>query len=606
MTQIFPRGGQRFDRLSVKGKGLARNPRYARLLARLPEDRLARLTSVAATFWEVYNWVSLSGDSGIFDSGLKVTEAERFGMRDPSKPLHLNELAFRDWRVGLARDFFGAIAFQMFLGKDGDGRSQPLDAISPGLRRKTLNSAFARLFDSGAYVDFLDRPLPTGQVWTDWEHLRGMNIHGLKHLLLTGDREEIRFSDVTTQAFFAAYWAVRRERKDQAMTRHWLISSANGDSAYAEFWDIALEFRDLECEAGEVDCPFVEATWESLFSPLYDGSLRDEQGRKIRSTELICRSEGKMRGTAAWQVFRSEFGEFLKGNCGVNEQKIAKGIVEGLISIPSQGFTQGAPADECPEWDAISGDQDNPQRWVELSAYYLHRYCVSNAEYGLFDARHKPEDFGGRIKKEELSKHPVANVNYWDASCFALWVGELNGADGTKLSYRLPTEAEWECACRAGSVKPFNWGKEGEAGVSDGNGVESSYCNIDGNDPWSRPGSGLTVRGGKYRKCTVRVDGIEEGGVQLPVNSLGFHQMHGNVWEWCRDWYERWVGAVDVTNPCGPEHGVRRVLRGGCWFYEGGLARSAYRNGWRPASRDVNQGFRLAAVPLEKQQRTEG
>ena len=145
----------------------------------------------------------------------------------------------------------------------------------------------------------------------------------------------------------------------------------------------------------------------------------------------------------------------------------------------------------------------------------------------------------------------------------------MNGLKA-ELKLCLPTEAQWEYACRAASTTPFCWGDQ----------IDSTLVNFDGSHPYN---SGSPS---EYRKQTVEVK-------ELPCNDWGLYQMHGNVWEWCQDWYGDYP-AEPVIDPQGPESGDSRVLRGGSWNDFGRLCRSARRDPDGPSFRSDGTGFRLA------------
>jgi sulfatase modifying factor 1 len=144
---------------------------------------------------------------------------------------------------------------------------------------------------------------------------------------------------------------------------------------------------------------------------------------------------------------------------------------------------------------------------------------------------------------------------------------------------RLPTEAEWEYACRAGTTTPFNTG----------NNLTTEEANYDGNFPYKE------YPKGKYLKVTTAVG-------SYPPNTWGLYDMHGNVWEWCLDWfdeeyYDKCKEQGIIENPGGPETGSDRVLRGGSWSDYAQYCRSAYRSYDFPGVRTSLIGFRLVFVP---------
>ena len=149
-----------------------------------------------------------------------------------------------------------------------------------------------------------------------------------------------------------------------------------------------------------------------------------------------------------------------------------------------------------------------------------------------------------------------------DVRWLITWNKNANG-------YRLPTEAEWEYACQAGTTTPF----------STGNNITTDQANYNGNYPYNNNAKGI------YRGETTPVGTFE-------ANPWGLYDMHDNVWEWCWDWYGNYSNA-DQANPDGTTSGVWRVLRGGSWHYAEEFLRSAFRYAINPSNRDGDVGFRL-------------
>ena len=162
---------------------------------------------------------------------------------------------------------------------------------------------------------------------------------------------------------------------------------------------------------------------------------------------------------------------------------------------------------------------------------------------------------------------PVENVSWLDVQQF---IEKLNTLF-PDLHANLPTEAQWEYACRAGTQTPFSFGEN----------ITPEQANYDGNYPYAGGEKGL------YRERTVPVK-------SLPPNPWGLFEMHGNVWEWCADWYAEEYPKQAITNPLGPDQGTYRVLRGGSWLNLGRSPRSAFRSRDEPDYRHDGIGFRLA------------
>ena len=184
----------------------------------------------------------------------------------------------------------------------------------------------------------------------------------------------------------------------------------------------------------------------------------------------------------------------------------------------------------------------------------------------------------------QTDKHPVVNVSWNDADAFAKWLTEQSHKKGETVRYLLPTETQFEYALRAGVAKRFATGDnpqslEGYANVQDAS-FERRFPNLDyEKSPGFKfdDGVALTAVVGSYRK-----------------NAFGLHDMHGNVWEWCRDWYDaEYYATAPDQNPPGPQTGSSRVLRGGSWSNAPGLVRCAFRFGGTPEDRSGSFGFRL-------------
>jgi formylglycine-generating enzyme required for sulfatase activity len=188
------------------------------------------------------------------------------------------------------------------------------------------------------------------------------------------------------------------------------------------------------------------------------------------------------------------------------------------------------------------------------AAFELNAYAVTNQEYELFDEAHKRErDFDKTVAgDDDLSRHPVLNVDWFSAWCFCQWLG---------VEYRLPNEKEWEFACRAGTDSKYNVGPV----------LTSKDANFGGQ-------LGHTTSVGSY-----------------DPNKFELHDMHGNVWEWCANWYWN-IFEESVQSTYRPGAGYSaRVLRGGSWYGLPLDCRSACRDGFHPStSYSRNVGFRVA------------
>ena len=194
------------------------------------------------------------------------------------------------------------------------------------------------------------------------------------------------------------------------------------------------------------------------------------------------------------------------------------------------------------------GGKDNTPHEVTVSSFWIGKYEVTQKQYQGVIGKN-PSSFKG-------DSLPVEMISWNDAkdfcASFTLKYGEL---------VRLPTEAEWEYACKAGSTTKYYWGDS----------MDGNYCWYGENsDEKSHP-----------------------AGQKLP-NAWGLYDMSGNVWEWCGDWSNSYYFVTQSINPKGPSYGSWRVFRGGCWGSSSEYwARSAVRNGYYPDIRRYDIGFRL-------------
>jgi formylglycine-generating enzyme required for sulfatase activity len=218
-------------------------------------------------------------------------------------------------------------------------------------------------------------------------------------------------------------------------------------------------------------------------------------------------------------------------------------------------FLMGSPGEE-PERETWGKETQHEVRLTK--GFWLADTTVSQ-ELWQFVMRSNPSHFQGR----DL---PVENVSWHEAQLF---LQRLN-AMVPRLNARLPTEAEWEYACRAGTVTPFAF-----------NQISPDQVNYNGSYPYQGSAKGL------FRRKTVAVG-------SLPANNWGLYEMHGNVWEWCQDWWIDDLGCDTVVDPQGPESSEFRVVRGGSWFLSGKGVRSAVRGRFAAEFRNDRIGFRIA------------
>ena len=246
-------------------------------------------------------------------------------------------------------------------------------------------------------------------------------------------------------------------------------------------------------------------------------------------------------------------------------ENLGNGIQLEMVMIPSGSFMMGLP-----ETEEGSTKNERPQHQVTIKAFCLGKYQVTQAQWKAVAAfpqvnkelKLDPSRFKG-------DNRPVEQVSWEDAVEFCDRL-----SNHTKRQYRLPSEAEWEYACRAGTTTPFHFGQT----------ITTDLANYNGGRVYGQGPKGV------YREETTEVGSF---GV---ANNFGLYDMHGNVWEWCQDdWHNNYEGAPTDGSAWldNEESSDRKLLRGGSWAYNPGGCRSAYRHYGNLVVSIYNIGFRV-------------
>ncbi len=236
---------------------------------------------------------------------------------------------------------------------------------------------------------------------------------------------------------------------------------------------------------------------------------------------------------------------------GQNSKEITNSIGMKLVLISAGTFTMGEPIEE----ETLL--KNAPQYRVTISKnFYLGETEVTQQQYEKVMERNSSRFKG--------SKHPAENVSWGDTVSFCQKLSGLPVEKAAGRLYRLPTEAEWEYACRAETTTKYCFGED-EAELGE-------YAWIEGNSK----------------------DATHPVGEKKP-NRWGLYDMHGNVWEWCQDWYADYPRNA-VTDPQGPLTGTERIRRGGCWNNRPEYSRSAIRLWYDPSYRSKEWGFRVVLI----------
>jgi formylglycine-generating enzyme required for sulfatase activity len=254
------------------------------------------------------------------------------------------------------------------------------------------------------------------------------------------------------------------------------------------------------------------------------------------------------------------------------KEELAEGVVITMVQIPEGEYLMGSPPNEDGR-----NDDEGPQHRVRLPRFFMGQTPVTQAQWKVVAGWTKQErELPPDPSSFKGPNRPVEQVNWTEAIEFCKRLSQRSGK-----KYTLPSEAQWEYACRAGMTTPFHFGET----------LTSELANYDATYTYANGPKG------EYRQQTTPV-GI------FPANAWGLQDMHGNVWEWCLDhWHASYVGAPEDGSAWLEEKATKdkeRLLRGGSWFGRPQVCRSAFRDGSPPGGRDVyGGGFRVCCLPQD-------
>ncbi|AFZ02100.1 bifunctional serine/threonine-protein kinase/formylglycine-generating enzyme family protein [Calothrix sp. PCC 6303] len=253
-------------------------------------------------------------------------------------------------------------------------------------------------------------------------------------------------------------------------------------------------------------------------------------------------------------------------------EKLGNGVSLEMVEIPGGTFMMGSP-----ETEAGTRDNESPQHRVTVPRFFMGKYVVTQAQYqAIMKKGMIGQIFGGNSSNSDPdpsdfkgANRPVETVSWDDAVGFCQKISQKTGK-----TYRLPSEAEWEYACRAGTTTPFYFGET----------ITTDLANFDGNHTYAYAPKGV------YRKETTEVG-------KFPPNAFGLYDMHGNVWEWCQDSGHSNYNGAPTDGNAWIDNNQNKLLRGGSWYNYPKVSHSAYRYIITREYRKNNVGFRLVFSP---------
>uniref|UniRef100_UPI00405600F9 formylglycine-generating enzyme family protein n=1 Tax=Candidatus Electrothrix sp. TaxID=2170559 RepID=UPI00405600F9 len=326
--------------------------------------------------------------------------------------------------------------------------------------------------------------------------------------------------------------------------------------------------HDCTCQDKEfyLQTPTEQLIFSTCFCPSWAQSMgRNSKGlfvdtfwlgKRYRLTWQNCTAEEDGTWAGNGELQADQYGLFI-------DLKIKEKVTQRFRRITPGWFMMGSPDDEA---ERESWGKEALHEVILTKGFWVADTAVTQE---LWQAV-----VGNNPSSLKRAAYPVDQVSYQDAVLFL----KLLNKRIPGLKARLLTEAEWEYCCRAGTATPFSFG----------NRITAEQVNYNGQHPYD------TGRAGKNRQQPVAVK-------SLPCNNWGLFEMHGNVWEWCQDyWQEDLSSEEPQLDPTGPEYSEFRVVRGGSWFLSGGGVRSAVRGKFAPHFRNPHIGFRIALTPDEE------
>ncbi|MBF2020901.1 MAG: formylglycine-generating enzyme family protein [Hydrococcus sp. C42_A2020_068] len=241
-------------------------------------------------------------------------------------------------------------------------------------------------------------------------------------------------------------------------------------------------------------------------------------------------------------------------------EELGNGVVLEMVAIPAGIYAMGSPDDEIERYD-----NERPQHWVAIEPFFMSKYPITQAQWQAVATLDPVElPLIPNPSKFKGADRPVEKVSWYEAVEFCRRLSKLYSKN-----YRLPTEAEWEYACRAGTITPFHFGKR----------LPQHLANTHGSQLRSK-----------------KVEGTTPVGAFGVANAFGLYDMHGNVYEWCLDlWHDDYEGAPADGSAwlIAEDREGLRVIRGGFWLSHPKHCCSAYRDCCEPDSRSSVVGLRV-------------
>jgi formylglycine-generating enzyme required for sulfatase activity len=274
--------------------------------------------------------------------------------------------------------------------------------------------------------------------------------------------------------------------------------------------------------------------------------------------------------TAGWVVREGNQWQLKEKPITVSgyQEQLAEDVAITMIQIPAGEFQMGSP-----ELEVDRQSYEGPQHLVKLGSFFLGQTAVTQAQWQVVVGWPEQQlELNDQPSLFQAANQPVEQVSWEEAVEFCRRLSVRTGRN-----YTLPSESQWEYACRASTTTAFSFGET----------LTPELANYNGNNTYVSGPKGV------YRQKTAEVG-------SFPANGWGLHDMHGNVWEWCLDsWHGTYKGAPPDGSAWTTDGGANRLLRGGSWDGSPWICRSAYRSYGLPDGRSGSFGFRVWCLPQD-------
>lgn len=349
------------------------------------------------------------------------------------------------------------------------------------------------------------------------------------------------------------YWTFLRMKVE---VRDYL-ASLGSQPTLADYWnERTARFQKLAFSA-----PSQESRMQAFLLAQATQLLSSDLKAGAEALKSASRGVDKTLNAEGAEVYETTFGEKFDAveaepQAGTRKVLTIKGVDFAFRYCPAGTFQMGSPS-----YEAERSDDETRHEVTLTKGFWMLETSVTQGMYRAITGSN-PSYF------KLGDNYPVEQVTWGDCKAFCESLNAL-GVAPEGFAFWLPTEAQWEYACRAGTTTPYFWGST----------LNGDKANCNGNIPYGG------VSKGRYLEKTSAV------GSYTP-NAWGLYDMHGNVWDWCADWFGDY-GSGPQTDPTGPSSGSDRVLRGGSWASTAEVCRSAYRSSYDPTYRLYSHGFRL-------------